>query len=110
MNQFRVRIGRVISKGGADLKIIDGKFEWHDRAGECCDKLTGAAEKVIEYFPDLAGYVVIGWDMLGRYTLGYRNTIGAIPHRLLPTFVMEAVRDQMTMNDVTEELREGRWQ
>lgn len=99
VKEFRTRIGRVIRKGGADLKVIDGKFVWHGQAAATVEALGAAAQTVAEHFPDMAGYVVMGWDAAGRYSLGYRSTpASSIPLVFLPAFVGEALRENITTN------------
>lgn len=109
-DEFRVRIGRVIRKGGADLKVIEGKFARADMPSECRSKMETSTDAILEHIPDLAGFVVIGWDMQARFCLGFRNTLGSVPHRLLPTFVRDVLRDEMVLGDVRSEMREGQWQ
>ena len=103
MNEFRVRIGRVIRKGGADVKIIDGKFQWHDAIGKCMDDFRDCSAKTLEYVPDLAGFVIIGWDIRGRAAVGYENTVeSSIPTMLIPSFVADHLRNRITKNDTID--------
>jgi len=95
---FRVRIGRVRRHGGADVRVIDGKFEWHGKARENVEAMKSATENIVGYFPDMAGFVVMAWDARGRTSCGYRNSPASpVPAHLFPQQVAEWLRHDIAV-------------
>lgn len=90
---FKVRIGRVRRHGGADVRVIDGKFVWHGKASENVVAMKGATDNIVGYFPDMAGFVVMAWDARGRVSCGYRNSPASPVHEhMFPVQVAEWLR------------------
>lgn len=90
---FKVRIGRVRRHGGADVRVIDGKFVWHGKATKNVAAMKSATDQIAGYFPDMAGFVVMAWDACGRTSCGYRNSQASpVQEHMLPTQVAEWLR------------------
>lgn len=106
MQDFRVRIGRVRKNGGADLKVIDGKFQHHAAGRELCEKIVENAETIAGYFPDMAGYVVVAWDSRGRMSTGWRCS-GASPVQAfaIPQFVADRLRVDVAVGETIDRLK-----
>lgn len=108
MRQFRVRVGRVRRHGGADVKVIDGKFDWHGQARPALDALELSAGRLQEFFPDLAGFAIVGWDPRGRVGTGFINTMASpVPMSRLVSFVSEALHTDIITNNVIGRLNGG---
>lgn len=88
------RIGRIRMKtGGADVRVIDAT----PPKTQFGAALMMNARTVATRWDNLAGYVMIGWDSGGGYTVGWRYDpeAGGIPPTLLPSWVAEVVRREI---------------
>lgn len=112
MEPFRTRLGKIKSKGGAELRVIEGKFQHHGQASEFCKSLVENADRIREFVPDMAGYVVIAWDPQGKHSLGMRcGDASPITNHMIATYVAEAIRTRVTVNAAIDEMNEqmSRW-
>lgn len=56
---------------------------------------------------ELDGFIVIGWNSGGQFSLGLRNEGNGIPPRLLPSWVAEIVREATLTSQTADEIIRG---
>lgn len=75
------------------------------RAEACVDDLKEQAAQIAEARKgDIGGYAIVAWGERGNYSVQTRVWSGAVPRPLVPTFVEEAVRQNLITNTVASAL------
>ncbi len=97
------RIGRVRMKsGGAEVRVIDATPP-RTKFGAA---LMMNARTVATNWHHLAGYVMVGWDRAGGYTMGWRYDPkdGGVPPALLPSWMAEVVRREIVTSQAVRDV------
>lgn len=109
MDTFKVQVRRVVRHGGANVRVIDGKFAYQAESAKYRRLLPERAAELVEEVPDMVGYVVMAWDSRGFCSVGLANGVSSpVRDHMLPTFVSEKIRAQLIEHAVLTELRGNR--
>ena len=111
MDQFRVRVGRVVRHGGADVHVIDGGFADRSTSRVLKESLTESAASLPNDVQPMVGYVLIGWDTDGWAVVHLQNSVASpVRSHMLPVFIGEKLRERTAVSAALEAFNEQQHQ
>lgn len=100
---FRTRIGRVRFKNGAVMRLLPSEVERRTNVARAWFRYhTRVVGKAFD--ADLAGYVIVGWDTKGDFTVRQRCYTRNPNLNTLPQWLAEAIRRERADFDMSVRL------